>query len=112
LRTIDEACRDWQQKYKTIEAIRKLFYNSTRALIQLSNSADNNQQTKQNRLNAERFVSKLKELRHTLGNIWPSNMDSFGRDIFDVGSYHVEAAEFFHPVPLHPASAKRRQHGS
>jgi hypothetical protein len=72
LRTIDETCRDWQQKYKTtsnelIEAIRKLFYNSTRALIQLSNSANNNQQPKQDQLNAERIVSKLKELRHALG---------------------------------------------
>jgi len=107
LRNIDEACRDWPQKFKTtnnelIEAIQELFYDITRALIQLSNSTDDNEQSKQNQLNAERIVSKSKELRHSLGDIWPSNMDSFGRDIFDVGSYHVEAAEFFHPVPFYP----------
>jgi hypothetical protein len=107
LRNIDEACRDWPQKFKTtnnklIEAIQELFCDSTRALIHLSIVIDDNQQMKQNQLNAESIVSKLKELRHSLGDIWPSNIDSFGRDIFDVGSYHVETAEFFHPVPFYP----------
>jgi hypothetical protein len=107
LRTIDDASRDWQERYKTtsnelVEAIRQLFYNSARALIQLSISTDYNEQTKQDRLNAERIVSKLKELRHSLGEIWPTNMDSFGRDIFDVDSYNVEVAELFHPVPFYP----------
>lgn len=26
----------------------------------------------------------------------------YGRDIFDVGSYHIQAAQFFHPVPFYP----------
>jgi hypothetical protein len=107
LRTIDEACQEWQQKFKTtndelMQAIQKLFFNCTQALIQLSILSDDNEQMKQNQLNAERIVSKLKQLSHALGDLWPSKIDSFGRDIFDVGQYHVEAAEFFHPVPFYP----------
>jgi hypothetical protein len=109
LSNIDAACRDWQKKFQTttttnelMEAIHKLFCSCTPALIQLSTSGDNNEQVKQNQLNAERIVSKLKELQQSLGDLWPSNLNSFGRDVFDVGSYHVEAAEFFRPVPFYP----------
>ncbi|CAF0824443.1 unnamed protein product [Didymodactylos carnosus] len=107
LRTIDEAGPEWQQNFKTTPheltyAIGELFHNCTQALIQLSILADDNDQVKQDRLNAERIVLKLKELRHFLGDLWPPNTDSFGRDIFDVGPYHVEAGEFFHPVPFYP----------
>ena len=108
LNTIDEACRDWKQKIQTltdhelVEAISNLFYNCTPALIELSTSGDDNEQTKQNWLNAERIVSKLKEFQRSLGDSWPSNLSSFGRDVFEVGSYHVEAAEFFQPVPFYP----------
>jgi hypothetical protein len=110
LATIDEACRDWQQKFKTttdefMQAIGELFYNCTQALIQLSIiTDDDNAQGQQNRLNAERIVSKLKQLNDSLGDLWPSNIDSFGRDTFDIGPYHIEAAEFFHPVPFYPDS--------
>jgi hypothetical protein len=109
LRTIDEACRDRKQKFKTttnelMEALRKLYHNSALALTQLSISDDDNQQTKQNQLNAERIVSKLKELKESLDDTWPSNMDCFTRDMFNVGSYRVEAAEFFHPVQFYPGN--------
>lgn len=109
LHTIDEACQNWPQRFKTntdelIPAIQELFANPIRALIHLSISSDDDEQAKQNQRNAERIVSKLKELHHSMGNLWPSNMESFARDIFDVDQYHVEAAEFFHPVPFYPDS--------
>ncbi|CAF0975756.1 unnamed protein product [Rotaria sordida] len=107
LRAIDEACRDWQQKFTTTtpelrQAIQELFCNCTRALIQLYIYADDNDQMKQDRVRAEHIVSKLKELKQSLGDLWPPHLDSFARDIFDIGSYHVEAAEFFSPVPFYP----------
>ena len=107
LDTIDKASHDWQRKFQTttnelIEAIGQLFYNCAQVLIQLSISTDNNEQTKQNHLNVERIVSKLKELKQSLGNVWPEKMDSFGRDIFNVDTYQIEAAEFFQPVPFYP----------
>jgi hypothetical protein len=81
--TIDEACQGWQQQFRRItinermQSIWKLFYNCTLALIRLSISGNDKEQTKQDRLNAERIVSKLKELRDSLGDLWPSNMDHF-----------------------------------
>jgi hypothetical protein len=108
LRTIDEARPECQQKFTRItvnermQIIWKLFYNSTLALIRLSISGDDNEQTKQDRLNAERIVSKLKELTDSLSDLWPSNMDHFGRDVFYVGTRHIVADEFFHPVPFYP----------
>ncbi len=75
LRTVDEARPEWQQKVtritvnERIQIIWKLFYNSALALIRLSISGDDNEQTKQDRLNAERIVSKLKELRDSLSDL-------------------------------------------
>jgi hypothetical protein len=40
---------------------------------------------KQNQVNAEYIVLKLKELKHSLANIWATNVNSFLRDIFDLG---------------------------
>ncbi|CAF2522158.1 unnamed protein product [Rotaria sp. Silwood2] len=107
LRTIDEACQDWKKKFtittpELTQAIQELFCNCTRALIQLSVSADDDKQVKEDRVCAERIVSKLKELRQSLSNLWPQNLDSFCRDIFDIGPYYVETAEFFFPVPFYP----------
>lgn len=107
LYNIDEACRNWPEKYlktndELIEDIQNLFNDCIKSLIQLSILVDENEQVKQNEINAERIVSKLKELRDNLGDIWPLNMESFIRDIFDVNSYHIEAAEYFHPLPFYP----------
>ncbi|CAF1143747.1 unnamed protein product [Adineta steineri] len=107
LRTIDDATRDWKQKFQTttnelLEDIGQLFYSCVQALSELSIATDDNEKSKEDRLNAECIVSKLKELRHSLGDIWPDSMDSFGRDTFNVDTYRVEAAEFFQPIPFYP----------
>lgn len=110
LNTIDEVRKDWSQQsnstatidHEFIEALDELFNSCKQALIRLSIShTDNNGQMNEDQLNAERIVSKLKELRHSLGDRYPKNLDCFPRDAFDIGSYHVEAVEFFYPVPFY-----------
>lgn len=84
-----------------MEAIRQLLFNCTRAFVKLSVSTTNSQQVIYDPSIAKQIVLKLKELKNSLGDIWPFDMLSFCRDIFDVGQYQVEAAEFFHPVPFY-----------
>lgn len=109
LNYIDGVRQDWSQQSRTtstsdrefIEAIQELFNNCKQALIQLSTFTGNNEQMKENQQNAERIVSKLKELKHTLDDRFPQNIENFPRDAFNVGSYHVEVVEFFYPVPFY-----------
>ncbi len=70
---IDEAYREWQQKFKIkkttneiMEAIMKLFCNCTKDLIELSIFNHDNEKIKQNQVNVECIVLKLKELKHSL----------------------------------------------
>ncbi|UJR32492.1 hypothetical protein I4U23_019954 [Adineta vaga] len=107
LRSIDEAYHTWQEKFQTTTnelpaAIQVLFCDCTQTLFQLSISNDDSEQTQIDQLNAELIISKLKELRQSLGNRWPETINSFGRDIFNVDTYRVEAAEYFLPVPFYP----------
>lgn len=103
----DEAIREWPERFPTttdelLANIQKLFGVCTHALIQLSNCTDDTEQGVKDRANAERIVPKVKELRQSLGNRWPEMFNSFGRDVFNVDTYQIEAAEFFQPVPFYP----------
>lgn len=106
LRVIDDARRDWQQEFTTpisMDPVEELFQHSTNAVVQLSISTDDNEQSKLNRLKAEQIVSKLKELRNSLADKLPiHDLESLKRDIFQVNQYHVKAAEFFKPAEFYP----------
>ncbi|CAF0861660.1 unnamed protein product [Adineta ricciae] len=103
----DEAIGEWPEKFQTttdelLANIQRLFGVCTEALIQLSNCTDDNEQGVKDQANSERIVSKVKELRQSLGSRWPEIYNSFGRDIFYVDTYRIEAAEFFQPIPFYP----------
>ncbi|CAF0752006.1 unnamed protein product [Adineta ricciae] len=104
---LDEAIREWPEKFQTttdelLANIQRLFGVCTQALIELSNCTDDNEQGVKDQANSERIVSKVRELRQSLGSRWPEIYNSFGRDIFNVDTYRIEAAEYFQPIPFYP----------
>ncbi|CAF2952477.1 unnamed protein product [Rotaria sp. Silwood2] len=107
LNTIDEACQEWQQKFQTttqelLQSIQQVLGVCVEYLIELSKSTADDEQSKQDRLGAKRIVFKLKQLKSSLGNLWPASITSFTRDRFDVDTYNVETIEFFEPVQFYP----------
>ncbi|CAF1495971.1 unnamed protein product [Adineta ricciae] len=79
-----------------------IFNVCTECLAELSKSITNDEKTIEDHRNIERIISKLKQLQNSLGNLWARMITCFGRDSVDVGLYHVEADEYFHPTLFYP----------
>ena len=109
LLAMDDASQRWLHKFQTsteesIEAIWELVRDSSQCVILLSKPAETANQAKQNQISVERIVLKMKELRNALDPVWPTCVDSFVRETFNVGRYSLEAVQFFDPVPFYPGS--------
>ncbi|UJR12536.1 hypothetical protein I4U23_016712 [Adineta vaga] len=106
LRIMDEACEEWKQKFQTftvelLQSIVLIFDVGAEYLTELSKSTTYDEQTIEDHGNVERIISKLKQIKNSLGNLWLRTVTCFRRDAFDVGSYHVNADEYFHPTPFY-----------
>lgn len=105
---IDEASRDWHQMLtsatndESVQMIGNLFYFCGKELSRRQIATDDSEQSKLNRLDAEKIVLKLRELQNSLGDRWPHIIKAFVRDTFTVGTYRVKAEEFFQPLPFYP----------